>query len=496
MPKFASWLRDPLVRKTLIGTVWGLLLPLLSTIIEINRLHIPLSLQSFWMAQRQYSLLWLIDLAPLGLGAAAYLLGEREKQLAELRAILEKTLAEHSADLLSSNQALQAEIAERSKMQAIIGRAKREWEGAVDSVAEMILITDLHEKIIRCNRATIRNLRTSFPELIGTPIRTALFGTHSNNGDNFEMQSLVGHETQFPRLDGYYSVSAYPLTIEEQPFGTIYVLGDVTEKRLAQAEIKRQKKYFESLVQHSPVAIVTLDDQQTITTCNPAFEKLFGYSSTEVAGCQIDELIVPSEQIDQARQLTENSLVSSVHSTAVRRRKDGSLVEVEIFGTHLSVDGESLGVLAIYHDISELERARQEAEQADRAKSEFLANMSHEIRTPMNGVLGMLELTLDTPLNNEQRDYLRTALESAEALLALLNDILDFSKIEAHRLELETLDFNLRTTLEDVAYTLASKAYNKGLELACLVPEDFPSNLRGDFEPLAPGLDQPYRQRN
>ena len=256
---------------------------------------------------------------------------------------------------------------------------------------------------------------------------------------------------------------------------------DITEQAAADAEIRRQKQYFESLVDVSPVAIVVMDADERVSGWNPAAAELFGWSAEEARGKYIDDLVFDHGGRDEGREVTGEALATGRAQRIGRRsRRDGASVDVELMLVPLSVDGEHVGFYAIYHDITELQRAREEAEAATQAKSAFLATMSHEIRTPMNAVIGMTDLLLDTDLTGEQREFAEVVRTSGDALLHVIDDILDYSKIEAGKLELERAPFDLRECVEGALDLVASRAWEKQIELGCLIDESAPAGIVGD----------------
>jgi PAS domain S-box-containing protein len=247
------------------------------------------------------------------------------------------------------------------------------------------------------------------------------------------------------------------------------------------SEVERQRQYLESLVAISPAAVVVMDADERVTDWNPAAAELFGYSTDEAHGRPIDDLVFGETDRDEGREITREALtVGRADRITQRLRKDGTPVDVELMLVPLRVDGSHVGFLGIYHDVTELQRARQEAEAATQAKSAFLATMSHEIRTPMNAVIGMTDLLLGTELTGEQRDFAEVVRSSGEALLHVIDDILDYSKIEAGKLDLEGEPFSVRECVEGALDIVAPRAWEKGIELGCLIEEGAPAGILGD----------------
>ena len=480
-------------RYTIAGVGLGFIFPLVATWFDLSRYRLPLTLDSVWYRQSVEPLHWVIDLAPLVLGLVAFWAGRQHDRVAQLADTLEERVVARTAELTRLNRQLEKDLAERERIERDLAQERNLLRTLIDSLPDLIYVKDRESRYVLSNAAHAAFLGLpSAADVAGKSVFELFPPEQAQRfrADDVQVmqsgQPLMNREEQATdRVSGklvWNLTTKVPLRDESgKVIGLLGISRDITARKRAEEEVERRKQFFEALFMNSPVAIVTLDLAHWITACNPAFERLFGYTAEEVIGRELDELIVPREKYEQAQQYTLSVMNGEViHGTGKRRRKDGTLVDVEIFGVPVMVGGERIGALGLYHDITDLVRAREQAEAADRAKSAFLATMSHEIRTPLNGVIGMTSLLLDTPLTPQQRQFVETIRFSGEGLLTVINDILDFSKIEAGRMELETTDFDVRQVVESVGALFAERAFHKGLELIVSIDPAVPAALRGD----------------
>jgi PAS domain S-box-containing protein len=251
------------------------------------------------------------------------------------------------------------------------------------------------------------------------------------------------------------------------------------------AEFETSEHRYQAIVDQAPDGILVFDAQSSeILEHNPGFLRLIDGPVNEPVGID-DELMPGDEPLGEVVESLVRDGMPRVIERGLRRRS-GEVLEVACSLSLTRYAGRQ-AVCAVVRDVTDqkrlevaMERARDAALESARLKAEFLANMSHEIRTPMNGVIGMTGLLLDTPLNEEQREFAETIRSSGESLLTIINDVLDFSKIEAGKLQFETLDFDLRHALEGAAELLIERAMAKNLELAVHVDDEVPTALRGD----------------
>jgi signal transduction histidine kinase/DNA-binding response OmpR family regulator/HPt (histidine-containing phosphotransfer) domain-containing protein len=187
------------------------------------------------------------------------------------------------------------------------------------------------------------------------------------------------------------------------------------------------------------------------------------------------------QPLHQARIREVQKLAAAMHRSGLSLQE--ARADIEAKAQALQEANEHLEA-RVERRTAQLTASREEALQAAKAKAAFLATMSHEIRTPLNGVVGMTSLLADTPLNDEQRDYLHTMRVSSDQLLGVINDILDFSKIESGKLDLESEPLNLQSAIEEACDIAAPRAREKGLELLADSGDHVPAWVRGDVTRL------------
>jgi len=264
---------------------------------------------------------------------------------------------------------------------------------------------------------------------------------------------------------------------------------EVSVRKQTEKKLRTEKAYIDQLFESAQEAIVMTDKDGRMLRVNSEFIRLFGYTIDEVLGSSLDDLIAPQEYYDNAVSVTKKvSEGEKVAFEAVRRRKDGTLLNVSVLASPIIVDADLVAVYGIYRDITELKRAEEalkerskelaeaniRLKELDRLKSMFIASMSHELRTPLNSIIGFTGIILQGmsgEINEEQRKQLALVKNSANHLLALINDVIDVSKIEADQIELVIEDFNLLNLIQEVNDSFKVSVDEKGLKLSLEMPE-------------------------
>ena len=344
-PHYAFWF-------AIIGFFLGLAFVALATLIALRGLQEPVTFENIFKVHLSTGpLFWLIDSVPFLAAILMGFIGNRQNNLIKTRYQVRKSIYHRDAEIRHLNTVLAKQDEAHQQLDEVIGRGKRDWETTFDSVEDMIIITDVSGKILRCNRSTSHTFRKKFVNIIGQSVDALFFGSDEEGTPRLPTQKT---ELRFPELEGWYEVSSSGVKLEQDRAATIYMIRNITERKQASLDLSRQKEFYESLVRNSPFAIVTLSLDQRIVASNPAFERIFGYGQQEVIGHDIDQLIAPQDLIDESRNLTESVLSGQiVHQVTRRQRKDATQVEVEVYGIPVVLWGKQIGILALYHDVSQ-----------------------------------------------------------------------------------------------------------------------------------------------
>ena len=324
-----------------------------------------------------------------------------------------------------------------------------------------------------------RDIRWGFPELIG--LEEVLAEILSGDREDFELKGIA-RDLDAERaiyFDLYLIDNTEDGIQSASTSGIMLFIEDVTEstlmkqtlvQRTNESALAAAKDYTDKLVQYMADALIVTTFSGRIKQVNRAAQNLLGYDRDELLDRSLFSLFSGSLFSGKVLQPSTHELCQGIEATCYR--KNGEEIAIAFSCAIVQAqDEDDQDLVFIGRDVTlkkqeraALESARQYAERASQAKSFFLANMSHEIRTPMNAILGMAQLLAETALSPEQQDFVGTIRVSSSNLLNIINQILDLSKLEAGQVELEDLDFDLSTCIEEVVELLAPIAYGKGIE--------------------------------
>ncbi|MGD8962932.1 MAG: PAS domain S-box protein, partial [Desulfobacterales bacterium] len=404
--------------------------------------------------------------------------------------------------------AVKEDITEQKKIRESLRESEERSRLLLESVGEGIFGVDLDGKVAFINPAANRMLGYGPEELIGTEIHEKIHYSHAD-GSAYPKSECPMYLTRVDgtehhiadevlwRKDGSWFPVEYtsmPINKDEQVVGTVVTFMDITERKHTEEVLKEKEAQLSTAVNSMVGGIFMIDKDLNFQLTNEQFHELYDFP-IELGNKGmpfINFLRFRAERGDYGPGDPDALLAKRLEMYEdASQAKKMTIYEDKIPGDRTTevyrASTEDGGFVFVINEITERKKsedelriAKETAVEATKAKSEFLANMSHEIRTPMNAIIGMAHLALKTDLTAKQYDYLKKVDGSAKSLLGIINDILDFSKIEAGKLDMESVDFQLEDTLDNISTLVGIKTQEKGLELLFKTDPSVPTALVGD----------------
>ncbi|MEI6986991.1 MAG: PAS domain S-box protein, partial [Rhodospirillaceae bacterium] len=403
--------------------------------------------------------------------------------------------------------AIRTDITIQKTLETELVARRRFLQSITDAMGEGVLSTDSKGRCIFLNPEAERLLGWSQEELCDVSFHDVAhfrdWQGHAVASEDCQVLKTIqagevfrSENDSFIRRDGTQfpiSIISVPLREDERIVGSVSVFQDITERRRILDALQESERRLKIALDASNTGLWDWNPKTGVAYFSEHWLGMVGYRQGDLpeTGDTWRSLLHPEDSARVLRQLTTHfrGQVPVYESEFRLRHSDGHWVWVLSAGkvTERDEDGSPLRVTGIHKDISdykkfqdELEKAKEEADRANRLKSDFLANMSHEIRTPMNAVMGLTHLLMRTELAPRQRDYLEKIESSSRNLLGIINDILDFSKIEAGKLIIERIPFSLSGMIQEIATVFQPKAREKNLKLDIDLVAGLPATVLGD----------------
>ena len=393
------------------------------------------------------------------------------------------------------------DVTQRIQSNTLLEQSEERNRLIMNSALNAIINIDSNGKITFWNTQAEKIFGWNREEVIGTILSETILSNQHKNGHSDGIKNYLNTgdgpilnkqlELQAIKKDGTeftIEISIIPIKQNNELFFCSFIQ-DISKRKKAETTLKFQEEKYRNIIAHMNLGLIEVDTEETIQFANQSFAEISGYEVSELMGKKPEDIFVFGEnfEIMQTKQGLRKQGISDIYQIPIKNKR-GELRWWAISGApNFDDKGNLVGSIGIHLDITEqkqleidLENEKLKAEEASRAKESFLANMSHEIRTPLNAIIGFLRELSKQELTDLQKKYIENSSIASKHLLAIINNILDISKIEAGEMSLESEDFVLENSINNVITVLHPKANQKGIDLISKCNPLIANVLKGD----------------